>query len=530
MTTVDKSTKNYSTFDPRYIPDCALWLDGSDRNRMTFSPAGSNNIASITDKSFNGYSITPTSGTVTAVPAGQNGRNYIQLGTKILQIINFAWRTNFTIFFALRVANSNFITTQQTSGGTYLNYVFTQNDGLMIVGTTSTLFYDTINGSTTSGVSVIPANSWCIFSIGYNNGTVGTNYAVNGTIRFTTPQPTIAADSVITENLYINGTRGGGLTSTTDIGDMLFYRRNITSTERQQIEGYLAWKWGLQSNLPTSPAHPYRSAIGRGPFLQAFDPTAMGTCVLWLDASDTRYFTIDGSSNILTLTDKKGVSGSGTKYGTPTWSSTGLDGVRPAFGTNAGAFVFTLGTALTTFANTTFIVAKLDSAPSDGSCAVGFSTDSTGASSFYKCLEYTSSRFRINMNFGTSYVNSGTIGPVVSSSFLYSSTYNGSTGTPALRNYLKAGTQSDSVNVSTNPASGNGSHCMVGCDSVTFTGGTTPTNYWQNGKIAEILVFNSVLTDSFRQFIDSYLSYKWGLQADIPASSTYKAYYPLTVV
>jgi hypothetical protein len=31
-----------------------------------------------------------------------------------------------------------------------------------------------------------------------------------------------------------------------------------SATDRQKIEGYLAWKWGIQASLPA--AHPYRNA------------------------------------------------------------------------------------------------------------------------------------------------------------------------------------------------------------------------------------------------------------------------------
>jgi hypothetical protein len=41
------------------------------------------------------------------------------------------------------------------------------------------------------------------------------------------------------------------------IGEVIFYNRNVTSSERQQVEGYLAWKWGMQSTLPVG--HPYKS-------------------------------------------------------------------------------------------------------------------------------------------------------------------------------------------------------------------------------------------------------------------------------
>ena len=51
------------------------------------------------------------------------------------------------------------------------------------------------------------------------------------------------------------------------INEILLYGRGLTLTERQQIEGYLALKWGLTGSLPSShpygnrslpPTHPYK--------------------------------------------------------------------------------------------------------------------------------------------------------------------------------------------------------------------------------------------------------------------------------
>ena len=42
-----------------------------------------------------------------------------------------------------------------------------------------------------------------------------------------------------------------------DIAEIVFYNSALDSTERNLIEGYLAHKWGLQSNLPVD--HPYKS-------------------------------------------------------------------------------------------------------------------------------------------------------------------------------------------------------------------------------------------------------------------------------
>jgi hypothetical protein len=42
---------------------------------------------------------------------------------------------------------------------------------------------------------------------------------------------------------------------TGSIAEVLFYNSQLSTTNRQKVEGYLAWKWGIQNNLPT--IHPY---------------------------------------------------------------------------------------------------------------------------------------------------------------------------------------------------------------------------------------------------------------------------------
>jgi hypothetical protein len=43
-----------------------------------------------------------------------------------------------------------------------------------------------------------------------------------------------------------------------DIAELIVYPTALSTTQRQQLEGYLAWKWGIQSSLPSS-THPYRT-------------------------------------------------------------------------------------------------------------------------------------------------------------------------------------------------------------------------------------------------------------------------------
>jgi hypothetical protein len=39
--------------------------------------------------------------------------------------------------------------------------------------------------------------------------------------------------------------------------EMVTYNQDLGTTSRQQVEGYLAWKWGFQSSLPAN--HPYKN-------------------------------------------------------------------------------------------------------------------------------------------------------------------------------------------------------------------------------------------------------------------------------
>jgi hypothetical protein len=84
----------------------------------------------------------------------------------------------------------------------------------------------------------------------------------NGTANTITGTYTLPAnmDSGNNFNSIYIGTRGSGETGpfTGTFSEILIYNTALTGTQRQEIEGYLAWKWGLQIQLPSS--HPYRNS------------------------------------------------------------------------------------------------------------------------------------------------------------------------------------------------------------------------------------------------------------------------------
>ncbi len=101
--------------------------------------------------------------------------------------------------------------------------------------------------SSTSGF----INNTSIVSATNSTGNVG--LFVNGSSQtLTTNNGTLftAASSL----QYIGGYASSAQSTT--IGEVLVYDGILTTLQRQQIEGYLAWKWSLNYTLPAN--HPYK--------------------------------------------------------------------------------------------------------------------------------------------------------------------------------------------------------------------------------------------------------------------------------
>ena len=59
--------------------------------------------------------------------------------------------------------------------------------------------------------------------------------------------------------MYIGSIGAAGRYHQGLISEILIYNTSLSQSTRQQIEGYLAAKWMIQSNLPAS--HPYKSIV-----------------------------------------------------------------------------------------------------------------------------------------------------------------------------------------------------------------------------------------------------------------------------
>lgn len=82
----------------------------------------------------------------------------------------------------------------------------------------------------------------------------GTQAYRNGT-AFGTPQGATATENV-TLNAIGRAQGAIGVVHNGPMAEVIVGRSDLSTGDRQKLEGYLAWKWGLQDSLATG--HPYK--------------------------------------------------------------------------------------------------------------------------------------------------------------------------------------------------------------------------------------------------------------------------------
>ena len=103
-----------------------------------------------------------------------------------------------------------------------------------------------------------------IATVGRNGGTNGNGGTI--TVTATGPsQPTYITQATqtwstdeVTSRIQIGGKQQDGPGwANAHIGEVIVCNADLSTEDRQKLEGYLAWKWGLESNLPVG--HPYKT-------------------------------------------------------------------------------------------------------------------------------------------------------------------------------------------------------------------------------------------------------------------------------
>ncbi len=527
-------TQTTQAFAPTQISGCQLWLDATDPIGNGIPPSNGAGLSIWKDKSTNGLS-----GTAVSSPTYQTN---VQNG---LPVIRFNGTNQYINFGNVLNLGTNGLTVFMVT-----KYAINPGNQVGMVGKASyrgnfgrwAMVYDTVAGgpngvgvdffmedgfSSLAGMVFNPATQFNIFT-GFNNRTSVNQIYANGTLGNQQPFTGTASNMTNTDPLYVasypNGTGTGpqtGMFMNGDIGEVLVYFSALSTLERQQVEGYLAWKWGLTANLPVG--HPYkRNPIA--PFsyratsfvggLNIWQPTQISGCQLWLDGADPNGTGIlpANSASISTWADKSGNSRNATQA---------TANLQPSFNSSLKSITFNgsrylnMTNAFTMLGSggvmTTFVVEKRGSSNNTQFwLAGGGSSGNNGVFFGYNTSTVVRYTF-VNVN-DLDYTVGAWANP--DPVRLWSAGFSSS-----LRDmYLNATEVASQSYTAGGIASWNTP--VIGYIPL------ASINTYYTGEIYEMLFYNSYLSRAQRQTVEGYLAWKWGLQGSLPANHPYKRWPP----
>jgi len=532
-------------FTPNLVSGMTLWLDANDATTFTLSGTqvstwtdksglGNNAVAVTNITSSTAFTTGPTSliskstftmnsnsyPTIYFSPTTQNGAG--------LRIPNISVNTfPMTMFFVF-----NFPTTSSLCNYLLSRFPFAaidtvnndngllqilQNSSSMSVG----LGIKGSGGNAYIATGATTTSSLFIMTVQYTASSYRLNLngapSSSGTPVYTqlpTGATTLLGDGIcgpsgmyFCEKILYQGTNGGAL----------------TTYQIQQVEGYLAWKWGLQGSLPGT--HPYSSAAPT--VSTTFAPTQISGLNLWLDANIATTFTRDGSSKAI-WTDKSGsgnnmaqtAANTGKLVSLVTRNSYPAVLIPQAVPPLRSSTLYT-----TTFPMTFFLVFSVDSTSGgtvdynqylsgnviNDTPAYNNQTGTIqivmGPTAYQMSISCTGSGFGGNMSSYT--VPTG-------STFLMTIQINGSGNSPTNAIWNLNGTLSKSTTFS---GTGNATSNQNG--SILYSG-------FQASYINECVYYQSYLNSTLLQQVEGYLAWKWGLQTNLPTTHPYYIQAPTT--
>jgi len=238
-----------ANFTPGLLPTLQLWLDGNDPLNNGSTPGNGTGLTKWFDKSGCGHTYNcGSSPTVTS--SALNGLATISFTTAQSASFGIIYGFNNVTLFTVAYKNSD------ATGGIFGDG---GNNRYGYYFTTKAIYdFRSNGGGNPTNNSIAQSAAWDIQMVQYSNtGTLVTqNQNWNGTFIRTTTN--------VVAQLYPNFTCSINTyqASQCQIAEVLAFGSYLNTNQVQVIEGYLAWKWGLQGNLPG--AHPFKSAAPTG--------------------------------------------------------------------------------------------------------------------------------------------------------------------------------------------------------------------------------------------------------------------------
>lgn len=366
----------------------------------------------------------------------------------------------------------------------------------------------TFNGALASGV--FTAGTAVLIAISDTGSAF--KVRVNGIAQAIVPYTRSGVFTVTRTNLGGQSTSGGlSAFFNAAYAEAATYRAVHTQAQMEQMEGYLAWKWGLTSLLPAS--HPFKSV---SPMFLTFDPRYhMADLIAWYDPTDGASMAQAGGK--VSQINDKSTSGfhlvQGTGAAQPAVNSAVIPGKTViefngaqymqsngglSIGNGGGLSAIVSGYTNITPSNNARLLTLIKAATSTDNDVNGFlcSRFATGSNSIVAMT--SAALFTVNTF-------------TVAAWFLHSSDRNAS----AIRSWLNGAAPK---NVALSDALAVLDRVLIG----TSWSGGVPSNAYLTGYLSIITLFGVVLSDPNRQRAEGFAAWYTGQQALLDAAHPYR--------
>ncbi len=499
------------TFTPSTIGGMQLWLDAADTTSLTLSGSA---VTLWNDKSGNNKNFSNASG---------SARPIYDTTTSSLYFSSFFLDSGSIISTGQRNLHFLGVWSISTTTGATFQSVFEQNalansNGyrFMVYGSPFDSRTGNFYGINGYGTSPTPTGAFPTFNV---NSTMvsyvgaqsdGTTFSINN--RHNGALYSTQTITQVNMNVSSATTRLGRIVGGTTepfygkLSEILFYSSILSANQYFTLEGYLAWKWGLSTLLPST--HPFYT---RAPLITdsniEFSPSSITNMSLWFDANDATTMTFNSSNQVQTWNDKSGSSNNATLFGGTAIRSTLLGN---AVALNCSNLRMTLNNSTFLLNNSNdsatffFVFRTLANFINNHPLSYAVNSGINGHLNFNDNNLYEPLGYDVRQNLGTIF-NATT-------PHIYSLVAGRNVGTKQTIVY-RTGSQQNSQAYGSNYTASN-----------LRIGGATVDGW--NNLLGEICVFNKALTVTEQQQIEGYLAWKWGLQQSLPTTHLYASRAP----
>lgn len=234
-------------WSPLNDPGLVAWWNPQDTGKITLN---SGNVASFIDESNQQTAAQATSAKQPSYSSTINGLAALgATGTQFLNTSSFTQPAAWTVCAVAQPANitgSLGIIGGDNTGARQAQYLVTSS------ATLQSIAFNTAGGPFTSSASGLTTAAHVVSAI---RGATSIMAALDGT-NATSTTTSLTPSSFTTPLSLVAVNTSGGSNFNGLIGDVVLTATATTSV-KQKCEGFMAWKYALQGNLPGS--HPYKS-------------------------------------------------------------------------------------------------------------------------------------------------------------------------------------------------------------------------------------------------------------------------------